>query len=368
MPHLTELLAETDAEVVEHAEVCIVGFARRRDGRALGERGRPHDRRPGPAPGRARARAPEAEYHRCRLVERSSSSRTCRCRSTAASGRERGAARRPATRCGHLPEGRRSRTRAVRAIDGVEIHRYPLPRRPAVRSATCVNTAAALAHLRLAAPPRPASTSSTPATRPTCCSCVALPLQAARRTRSIFDQHDLVPELYLSRFGRGKDLLYRAVLALERLTYALADVVIATNETYRESRSSAGARSPEDVFVVRNGPDLARFGRRRAGSRAQARQARTSSAYSGVMGPQDGVDYALRALAALRDDGRDDWHAIFIGAGDASTTCARSRASSARRLVEFTGRIPDEDVRGSSRPPTCASRPIRRTRSTTSRR
>ena len=36
------------------------------------------------------------------------------------------------------------------------------------------------------------------------------------------------------------------------------------------------------------------------------------------MGPQDGVDYALRALAHLRDElGRDDVHAAFIGGGDA---------------------------------------------------
>ena len=36
------------------------------------------------------------------------------------------------------------------------------------------------------------------------------------------------------------------------------------------------------------------------------------------MGPQDGVDYALRALQLLRDEiGRDDVHCVFMGAGDA---------------------------------------------------
>ena len=39
--------------------------------------------------------------------------------------------------------------------------------------------------------------------------------------------------------------------------------------------------------------------------------------YLGVMGPQDGVDYALRSLAKLRDEaGRADWHAVFMGGGD----------------------------------------------------
>ena len=48
------------------------------------------------------------------------------------------------------------------------------------------------------------------------------------------------------------------------------------------------------------------------------------------MGPQDGVDYALRALAKLRDElGRTDWHAVFVGAGDAfDAMVALSPASS----------------------------------------
>ena len=79
---------------------------------------------------------------------------------------------------------------------------------------------------------------------------VALRLKL-RGARVIFDQHDLVPELYLSRFGRGKDLLYRGVVALERLTYRLADVVIATNGSYRRAASigpqgaGGGVRRPE---------------------------------------------------------------------------------------------------------------------------
>ncbi len=50
--------------------------------------------------------------------------------------------------------------------------------------------------------------------------------------------------------------------------------------------------------------------------------------YLGVMGPQDGVDYALRALAKLRDEvGRTDWHAVFVG----SRRRVRRRWSRCRR-------------------------------------
>jgi len=81
-----------------------------------------------------------------------------------------------------------------------------------------------------------------------------------RGARFIFDQHDLVPELYLSRFERGKDALYRAVCWLERQTYRTADVVIATNESYRETAVTRGHKPPDRVFVVRSAPDLSRFG------------------------------------------------------------------------------------------------------------
>ena len=65
-----------------------------------------------------------------------------------------------------------------------------------------------------------------------------------RGARFVFDQHDLVPELYLSRFDRGEDLLYRAVCALERRTYRAADVVLATNESYRDVALSRGGKAP----------------------------------------------------------------------------------------------------------------------------
>jgi glycosyltransferase involved in cell wall biosynthesis len=64
------------------------------------------------------------------------------------------------------------------------------------------------------------------------------------------------------------------------------------------------------------------------------------------MGPQDGVDYALRSLASLRDDlGRDDVQAAFLGHGDAwDDLVALARELGLDDRVEFTGRVSDEDV------------------------
>jgi glycosyltransferase involved in cell wall biosynthesis len=131
----------------------------------------------------------------------------------------------------------------------------------------------------------------------------------------IFDHHDLVPELYLSRFGRGRDVLYRALRALERHTFGLTDVVLSTNGSYKQVAVERGGVAEDRVFIVRNAPDPSRF-RPVAPDEALKRGRKHLLAYVGVIAPQDGVDYALRALALLRER-RRDWRAIFLGAGDA---------------------------------------------------
>ncbi|QYB03084.1 glycosyltransferase family 4 protein [Rhodococcus sp. USK10] len=161
----------------------------------------------------------------------------------------------------------------------------------------------------------------------------------------VFDHHDLVPELFLSRFPRGGQVLYWATRILERLTLATADAVISTNESYRRVALERGHLAPERVTVVRSAPDLSRFVRRDPDPSLR-RGKRYLAAYLGVMGPQDGVDYALRALAHLRDGlGRDDLHCIFMGAGDAfDDMVALSEKLGLTDTVEFTGRVPDEFV------------------------
>jgi glycosyltransferase involved in cell wall biosynthesis len=171
---------------------------------------------------------------------------------------------------------------------------------------------------------------------------------AMRRTgaRFLFDHHDLVPELFASRFPNGPRPLLWVARSLERATFWLADAVISTNESYRSAAITRGGLPPERVTVVRSAPDLSRF--TPVPPREDLRRGkRFLACYLGVMGPQDGVDYALRAIAHLRHDlGRDDFHATFVGSGDAFDACV-ALADELRLdgTVEFTGRVPDEDVR-----------------------
>lgn len=241
------------------------------------------------------------------------------------------------------PQGRKQDREPHALIDGVEIHRYPLSAATGGWHGYLREYAAAVWRSRRLARRLGRFDVVHICNPPDLLFLVALPLKL-RGARIIFDQHDLVPELYLSRFERGKDLLYHGVVALERLTYRLADVVIATNESYRRAALERGRKSPEQVFVVRSAPDLSRF----AGGVADPALKQGKEhllCYLGVMGPQDGVDYALHSLAALREIRADDWHAAFVGAGD----CFDEMRALSTRLgleanVTFTGRIPDDEL------------------------
>src|SRR5436190_541025 len=50
--------------------------------------------------------------------------------------------------------------------------------------------------------------------------------------RFLFDHHDINPELYEAKFGR-RDIFYRLLVWLERMTFRTAHVALATNESYR---------------------------------------------------------------------------------------------------------------------------------------
>jgi glycosyltransferase involved in cell wall biosynthesis len=165
-------------------------------------------------------------------------------------------------------------------------------------------------------------------------------------SRFVFDHHDLAPETYLSRFGKPhENFISRTLRLLERCSFKAADIVIATNESYKTIAIERGGRQASDVFVVRNGPS--QDFRALPPDPALAARARHIIGYIGTMGPQDGVDHWLRAIHHMVFTlGRRDFLAVLIGSGDA----ARSLRELAAQLriepfVWFTGRIPDIQAR-----------------------
>ena len=157
--------------------------------------------------------------------------------------------------------------------------------------------------------------------------------------RFVYDQHDLCPEMYFSRFGRDDDLFAAGLRTLERATYALADHVIATNGSYAGIAVSRGRVPTGRVSVVRSGPDPDVM-RPRDAVPSLRRGHDHMVVWLGIMGPQDGVDLALRAAARfVHEKGRTDTLFALLGFGDAQEDLERlTRELRLEPWVVFTGR------------------------------
>ena len=124
---------------------------------------------------------------------------------------------------------------AYEILDGVEIHRYPARFAEGGAASYALEYGSAFWHMRRLSL-RLARTRRFDvvhvANPPDLLLLAAKPLKR-RGAKFVFDQHDAVPELYLTRFGRGRDAVYRTLIGLERMSYRYADLVIVTNESYR---------------------------------------------------------------------------------------------------------------------------------------
>lgn len=160
----------------------------------------------------------------------------------------------------------------------------------------------------------------------------------------VYDQHDLAPEMYRSRYGEGrKSMIDRALSFCERCSYRLADLVVVPNASYRELAMLRGRVPSKRISIVRNGPDAAQL-ESRAEALAELREPGTSViAYLGLMGVQDGVVHLIRALNHLVCDlGRTDFRCLLIGSGEEEANLAAlTRVLGLTPYVRFAGFIPD---------------------------
>lgn len=165
-----------------------------------------------------------------------------------------------------------------------------------------------------------------------------------RGVRFVFDQHDLNPELFISRFGAPKSLgqkvQYRGLMWLERMTYRTADRVISTNASYRKVAETRGGCDPAVVTIVRSGPDTTVM--RPVYPDPQTRAgAEHLLVYLGIMGPQDNVDVVLELVDELvHRRGRTGVRAVLMGFGDCLEELkVRAAELALDEHVLFTGRV-----------------------------
>jgi glycosyltransferase involved in cell wall biosynthesis len=160
----------------------------------------------------------------------------------------------------------------------------------------------------------------------------------------VFDHHDINPELYVAKFGK-KGFGHKVLLALERLTFATADMVISTNESFKSIAVERGGKKPGDVFVVRSGPDLTRI-KPGPGNPELKKGRKYLVGYLGVMGKQEGIDLLLQAVQLIVFHlGRKDIQFGLLGGGTELENMKRlAKDLGVAEYVTFTGRALDPQL------------------------
>jgi glycosyltransferase involved in cell wall biosynthesis len=166
-------------------------------------------------------------------------------------------------------------------------------------------------------------------------------------TRFVVDQRDLSPEVYRDRYGTSDGTVPRVLRTLERASWRLADHVFTVNDSLVEVVSRRGGVPAERVTRVGNGPLLAAVDEQRPHPQIRGDgEFEHVVCWLGVIGPQDHLDLAIRAVAHyVHELGRNDTILVVIGDGEAAPA-ARALAVEldVSDFVRFTGWADERDV------------------------
>ena len=167
---------------------------------------------------------------------------------------------------------------------------------------------------------------------------VALPFKLFG-VKYIFDHHDVIPELYLSKYGK-KGMLYKIQVWLEQMTFRCSDVVMSTNCSYQQVAVTRGGKCADDVFVVRNGPSPETF-KPVAPNPALKFGKPYLVGYVGVMNSQEGLDILLDVASRIKNSGRRDIHFTCVGRGPELASLRKmTHDKQLDDMVTFTGLCP----------------------------
>jgi len=170
---------------------------------------------------------------------------------------------------------------------------------------------------------------------------IAFPYKLFAGVKVLYDVHDIWPEMFEAKFSK-KNPIYWAVRFAERCTLALADVVIATNQTVLNTVVQRGNKKQKDVFVVRTSPNAIDLAAQIVPERKNGR--RYLVGYIGVMGDADGVDYLLNAIAHIVHQlKRSDIQFDLMGSGPEWEKLNEMRKSlRIEDYVTMEGRVSDQ--------------------------
>jgi glycosyltransferase involved in cell wall biosynthesis len=163
--------------------------------------------------------------------------------------------------------------------------------------------------------------------------------------KTIFDHHDLTPELFSTKFHLDKSIILSFFYYAERRMLRTVHKVISTNESYREIAMRRGSRAPEDVVVVRNSPNPARFSIRPPEPELR-KSAKYMVAFLGEIGQQDGVDILVRTIKTIKSAlGPNQVHYVLMGGGPHfDKIVAYAKEEGVSDEITFTGRADNDTI------------------------
>lgn len=158
----------------------------------------------------------------------------------------------------------------------------------------------------------------------------------------VFDHHDINPELYIAKYNK-KGFFYKVLILAERLTFAIADYSMATNESYKEIAIKRGKMPAEKIQIVRSGPKLDRL-KLTAGNQMYKKGRKYLVGYIGVIGDQEGLDLLLESIKFITERRTNIQFGIIGGGTDLEKIKKLTIDMGLESYVDYYGRVDDETM------------------------
>jgi glycosyltransferase involved in cell wall biosynthesis len=174
-------------------------------------------------------------------------------------------------------------------------------------------------------------------------------LAKLRGARIILDIHDVLPELYASKFGCDeRSVVHKLLVQVEQSSAAFADYVIIANDIWREKLLARSLR-PDKCTAILNFPNRSIFFRRGK----TRNDGRFVMLYPGTLNWHQGLDVAIRSLARIKDAAPNaDLHIYGEGPAKESLRAlakelglnGRVKINDTRPLRDVAGLMEDADL------------------------
>lgn len=158
----------------------------------------------------------------------------------------------------------------------------------------------------------------------------------------VFDHHDISPELFIAKYSK-KGLMYKILILAEKLTFKVADYCITTNESYKHIAITRGKMPPENIQVVRNGPNLDIF-KISSGNNKYKKARNFLVGYVGVIGNQEGLDLLLESVKYIVTTRQDIQFAVIGNGPELENIKILAKQMNVLQYVDFYGRVSDQDL------------------------